>query len=136
MNLDDTVGSSFVDITKAPMTNILLVEDNLDMQTLLRDLLEWGGHQVMLGRTGQEGLEALQTAQLPPDLIISDLTMPYMDGLELFQAVRQNPKWAHIRFIIMSANPQDERLKSRQAGDLNGVLPKPFSLEELNRLLS
>ena len=118
------------------MTNILLVEDNIDMQILLRDLLEWGGHQVTPGRTGQEGLEALYAAEQPPDLIISDLTMPMMDGLELLQAVRQNPHWENIRFIIMSANPQDERLKSQVASGLHGILPKPFSLEELNRLLS
>jgi CheY-like chemotaxis protein len=118
------------------MTNILLVEDNVDMQNLLRDLLEWGGHNVSFGRTGQEGLQALYATPQPPDLIISDLVMPTMDGLELLQAVRQNPNWKHIRFIIMSANLQDERLKSHEANGLYGILPKPFSLEELNRLLS
>jgi len=117
------------------MTHILLVEDNVDMQMLLRDLLEWGGHQVIYGRTGEEGLQALRSAKSTPDLIISDLTMPTMDGLELLQAVRQNPNWARIRFIIMSANPQDERLQGHQANGLDGVLPKPFSLEELQRLL-
>lgn len=118
------------------MANILLVEDNIDMQGLLRDLLVWGGHDVAFGRTGQEGLEVLYAAPQPPDLIISDLTMPQMDGLELLQAVRQNPGWADIRFIIMSANPQDDRLKTHEADGLHGVLPKPFSLEELSRLLS
>jgi len=124
------------DYTGTPMTNILLVEDNIDMQILLRDWENWGGHRVIFGRTGQEGLEALYAAEQPPDLIISDLTMPNMDGLELLQAVRQNPRWENIRFVIMSANPQDERLKSHEANGLHGVLPKPFSLEELNRLLS
>lgn len=117
------------------MTNILLVEDNIDMQILLCDLLEWGGHQVIFGRTGQEGLEALNNSQPPPDLIISDLTMPMMDGLELLQAVRQNPNWKNIRFIIMSANPHDERLSTSEAYGLNGILPKPFSLDELNLLM-
>lgn len=117
------------------MSHILLVEDNMDMQTLLHDLLQWGGHQVSFGRTGEEGMEALYNAQPLPDLIISDLTMPAMDGLQLYQAVRQNPNWSHIRFIIMSANPQDERLQTDEAHGLNGVLPKPFSLEELQRLL-
>jgi CheY-like chemotaxis protein len=117
------------------MTNILLVEDNIDMQLLLRDLLEWGGHQVIFGRTGQEGLEALYNSQQAPDLIISDLTMPMMDGLELLRAVRQNPRWEHVRFIIMSANPHDERLSTPEADGLNGILPKPFSLDELNLLM-
>lgn len=117
------------------MTHILLVEDNMDMQTLLRDLLEWGGHQVIFGRNGEEGLAALHDAEPLPALIISDLTMPAMDGLQLLQAVRQNPNWSHIRFIIMSANPQDERLQTDEANGVAGILPKPFSLEELQRLL-
>lgn len=116
------------------MPSILLVEDNADMQILLRDLLEWGGHHVASGRNGVEGLELLQSADVPPEIIISDLTMPSMDGLELLRQVRCNPRWSHIRFIIMSANPYDNRLQSGQPG-LNGILPKPFSLEELNAVV-
>jgi two-component system, chemotaxis family, chemotaxis protein CheY len=118
------------------MTQILLVEDNIDMQLLLRDLLEWGGHRVLFGRTGQEGLEVMYSAEPPPDLIISDLTMPAMDGLELLQAVRQNPSWNDVRFVIMSANTMDERLNTDEANGLDGVLPKPFSLDELHRILT
>lgn len=117
------------------MPSILLVEDNPDMQTLLRDLLEWGGHRVAAGRNGQEGLEILQSSDVPPEIIISDLTMPAMDGLELLTRVRRNPRWANVRFFIMSANPYDYRLQNDQPG-LNGVLPKPFSLEELTAIVS
>lgn len=118
------------------MCHILLVEDNADMQNLLRDLLEWGGHSVVIGRSGKEGLDVLQMQRKMPDVIISDVTMPHMDGVAFLQAVRENPEWGGLPFILMSANPYDERLHSEVASYANGVLPKPFSLEELDQLLS
>jgi CheY-like chemotaxis protein len=117
------------------MASILLLEDHADMQAMLRELLEWDGHHVSFGRTGEEGLDVLQDTQRLPDLIISDLLMPMMDGLEFLVEVRKNPAWADIRFVIMSANPADERLTGPEAAGLDGILPKPFTVEELNRIL-
>lgn len=118
------------------MSHILLVEDNAAMQTLLCELLQWGGHTVITGRTGQEVLEALYEAQTLPELIISDLNMPRLDGLGLLEAVRKNPSWKRVAFIIMSANINDERLTSEVVSTLDGVIPKPFSLDDLNVVLS
>lgn len=117
------------------MCNILLVEDNADMHSLLRDLLEWGGHSVMSGRTGQEAMDVLKASPSAPDVIISDLTMPQMDGVTLLKQVRQNPSWSDVRFILMSANPHDARLQSVSNDGANGLLPKPFSLEDLNQII-
>lgn len=118
------------------MSHILLVEDNRDMQTLLCELLDYGKHTVLTGRTGVEALQVMnKTAQLP-ELIISDLNMPALDGLGLLAAVRQNPAWAKIAFVIMSANINDDRLTQEVINDLDGVIPKPFSLDDLNDVLS
>ena len=57
-----------------------------------------------------------------------------MDGVAFVQRVRQNPSWSHVRFIIMTANPHDERLKNKDFA-ISGILPKPFTLEQLNDLL-
>jgi CheY-like chemotaxis protein len=118
------------------MCRILLVEDNIDMQSLLRDLLEWGGHSVVAGRTGLEALDVLHMHHEMPDVIISDVTMPQMDGVAFLQAVRQNPNWVGLPFILMSANPYDERLNEDVLSHSNGVLRKPFSLEELDQILN
>jgi CheY-like chemotaxis protein len=117
------------------MSQILLVEDHIAMQGLLRELLEWGGHEVALSRTGQEALQLLQASGDLPEVIVSDLTMPHLDGVGLLQAVRQNPAWATVRFIMMSANILDERITPEAIDALDGVLPKPFSLEDFNALL-
>jgi CheY-like chemotaxis protein len=112
------------------MSTILLVEDHLDMQMLLKDLLILGGHEVLLARTGAEALEVLvDCGDLLPDIIISDVTMPIMDGYELLHAVRGEPLWANIRFVMMSANVADERLNA--VAGLDAIFPKPFSLDEL-----
>ncbi|MBI5670206.1 MAG: response regulator [Chloroflexi bacterium] len=119
------------------MANILLVEDNTDMRMLLREVLEWGGHQVACGRSGEEGLQTLVSAPAAPDLIISDLMMPGMDGIRFLREVRGNPHWSQVRFVMMSANPHDDRLQTAARHDgLDGVLPKPFSLEDLDAFLS
>ena len=117
------------------MSHILLVEDNADMQKLLCEMLEWGGHSVITGRTGQEALDALNKAKALPELIISDLNMPRLDGIGLLDAIRKNKEWKDIRFVIMSANVHDERLSSDVVRDLNGVIPKPFNLDDLGSIL-
>ncbi len=118
------------------MSHILLVEDNADMQQLLCEMLQWGQHKVMTGRTGQEALEVLYNTNDLPELIISDLNMPRLDGIGLLHAVRENPAWKQVAFIIMSANINDERLTPDIINSLTGVIPKPFNLDDLNVYLS
>lgn len=118
------------------MAHILLVEDNIAMQILLREMLEWGGHQVALGRTGEEAIQVLERCSELPELIVSDLNMPRMDGIELLSVVRHNPYWNDIRFIMMTANTYDDRLNPETTQYLDGVLPKPFGLEDLASLLN
>lgn len=118
------------------MTRVLLVEDNIEMQTILRELLEWGGHEVICGRTGIEGLEMLNSGGPAPDVIISDFNMPYMDGVAFLKHVRLNPAWAGTRFVMMSGTVDDDWMHNRDGlYGLSGVLPKPFTLDDLNRVL-
>lgn len=118
------------------MSHILLVEDNAAMQMLLCDMLIFGEHTVDAGRTGLEALDVLQKSATLPELIISDLNMPRLDGIGLLEAVRQDPRWKQIPFVIMSANIHDERLTDDILREVNGILPKPFSLDDLSGLLS
>lgn len=116
------------------MAHILLVEDNPEMRMMLCDLLEWGGHSVTAERSGEDALAAL-AGGAQPDVIISDLKMPGMDGLALLHHVRQNQEWAHIPFIMMSGNLTDSHLDHAPSLGIDGLLPKPFDLETLNRIL-
>lgn len=116
------------------MTNgerhILFVDDDPSMQKIIRHLLESRGVQVTTADDGRMALEIMQ-AGLVPDVIIADLEMPGMNGLELFRAVRANDAWIAIPFIVLTAH--DEKPVMRQALRLgvDDFLTKPVDGERL-----
>jgi two-component system, sensor histidine kinase and response regulator len=118
------------------MTTILLVEDNPDMLTMLTQVLEWGDeYKVIPGRSGLEGVDILSTLEILPDLIISDISMPEMDGLELLARVRSHPDWSSIPFVVMSARASADERRGAQERGADDFLVKPFSLEDFKRIL-
>lgn len=119
------------------MTTILLVEDNPDMLAMLTQVLEWDDdHKVIPGRSGLEGLDILNTVENLPDLIISDISMPEMDGLTFLDHVRGNPNWSNIPFVVMSARASSEERRSAQEKGADEFLVKPFALEDFQRILN
>ena len=107
---------------------ILLVEDNPDMRKHL-NLLFKDEYHIIEASEGKEGLELAQ--KLIPDLILSDLMMPQMDGQELLTELKKNEKTSHIPFIMLTANYEEEnRLKGLNIG-VDDYMLKPFSTDEL-----
>lgn len=107
---------------------ILLAEDNPDMREYILGILKQD-YQITTARDGKEALEKLQTDQF--DLIISDVMMPRMDGLELIKEVKQHDKWSQIPFIILTAlNNEEQRIDTLRTG-IDDYLSKPFNPEEL-----
>ncbi len=113
---------------QTPTTRILVVDDNNDMRAYLDRLLQ-PHFQVF---TATNGLDALQ--QLPaanPDLVLSDIMMPVMDGKTLLAELRQHPATQHIPVIFLSARAGEEaRIDGLEAG-ADDYLIKPFSANEL-----
>jgi CheY-like chemotaxis protein len=119
------------------MATILLVEDNPDMLAMLTQVLEWDkAHTVIPGRSGQEGLEILSRVDALPDLIISDISMPEMDGLTFLKRVRSSEHWSGIPFVVMSARASAEERRSAQENGAEDFLVKPFSLEDFQTVLN
>ena len=118
--------------------NILIVEDNPLQRTGLEDLLEtYDGRYQFNIRTAVNGLEGLeQIGQTVPDLIISDIMMPQMDGYQFLQAVRENPKWQHIPFIFLTAKgeKQDEFEGFRRGVD--EYIVKPYDSDDMIRFVT
>lgn len=108
---------------------ILVVEDNEVMLDGIRDVLEMADYRVIPALDGQQALEEMERE--PPDLIVSDIMMPRMDGYQLFSAVRANPKWIGIPVIFLTA--KDQRLDVRLGKQLgvDDYLTKPFEPEDL-----
>lgn len=110
---------------------ILVVEDDVNLLDGLRNILELEGYHVLTARDGVEGLELLYRQPQPPDLILSDIMMPRMDGLELLQAVRQEAKWLAIPFIFLTARGQTQDvLRAKQLG-VDDYIIKPYDPAEL-----
>ncbi|MHB9838017.1 response regulator [Paraburkholderia terrae] len=86
------------------MSNVLLVDDDLENLCALNLALESSGHHVILAGSGREAMDKL--AREPVQLIITDLEMPGMDGAELCRRVRCNPATALVPIIVLSAAPE------------------------------
>jgi PAS domain S-box-containing protein len=108
---------------------ILVVEDSPTQAGLIRLLLEGAGYQVDLAGNGREGLEKVQSS--PPDLIISDVLMPVMDGYAFCQAVKASEKTRRIPFVLLTQqNTPQDILRGLTLGADN-FIPKPFEDEKL-----
>lgn len=107
---------------------ILLVEDNKDMRNyILSHLKQY--FTVVEGENGSQGLE--KALENKPELIISDLMMPVMDGLQFLQEVRKNKIIHDIPFIMLTARADDEDRLSGYKAKADGYMTKPFNSEEL-----
>ncbi len=121
---------------RVPAT-LLLVEDEENLLYGLADLLllfegRYNLH-ILTAMNGREGLEVLQEYQ--PDLIISDIMMPQMDGYQFLQAVRQNSQWVHIPFIFLTAKGEKrDEFEGRRLG-VEEYIIKPYEPEDVLKLV-
>src|SRR5690606_35593081 len=115
------------------MATILLLEDNVELRTLLQQALELGDHSILSGSTGADGLRLLEAQPIAPDAIICDMNMSEMDGVTFIGHVRSNPKWANTFIIILSGKEASGETAKESGAD--AFMQKPFSVVALNRLL-
>ncbi len=107
---------------------VVLIEDDNDIAEAISYHLEKVGLQVKVARTGEEGLEAVRRGA---DLVLLDLNLPGMDGLEVCRLVRRQSTTAHLPIIIVSARADEvDRVLGLEMGADDYVV-KPFSLKEL-----
>ena len=107
---------------------VLLIEDDADIAEAIGYQMEKAGLQVRVARTGEEGLEAVRKGV---DLVLLDLNLPGMDGLEVCRMIRRQQATAHLPIIIVSARADEvDRVLGLEMGADDYVV-KPFSLKEL-----
>jgi two-component system, OmpR family, alkaline phosphatase synthesis response regulator PhoP len=109
--------------------NVLLIDDEPMLLTCLRLYLEDAGYRVTTATSGATALDGMQTNQ--PDVIVSDLYMPEMNGLEFCHRVRQNPEWQNIRLILLTASLEQAYLEQGICMQIESYLIKPFEAEDL-----
>ncbi|MCI6128758.1 hybrid sensor histidine kinase/response regulator transcription factor [Prevotella sp.] len=110
----------------------LVIEDNHDIAAFIGGQLA-GDYSVAYATNGNDGLQ--KTKDIVPDIIITDIMMPGMDGLELCRKIRSNKAINHIPIIIVTAKvSEQERIEGFEAG-ADAYLTKPFSMDELRTII-
>jgi DNA-binding response OmpR family regulator len=112
---------------------ILIIDDDLSLQAMLDMALRKENYTVVAAHDGQEGLELIETLQ--PDLIISDIMMPNMDGVEMFQYIKERLQDDGIPIIVMTAltpKPWFADLEAEGAA----IFQKPFEINKLVDLIN
>ena len=115
-----------------PRRTILVIEDEAKLRQLMQSALA-ADYEIATASNGSEGL--LQVKAVQPDLILLDLRMPEMDGLEVLARLKENRKTGGIPVIIVSAKGESDSLFAGQRAGAVDYLIKPFQLEELTRVI-
>ncbi|WP_373044572.1 response regulator [Vulgatibacter sp.] len=112
-----------------PLT-VLVVDDEFTIVETLAEILSWEGYRVVTAPNGREGLAALEKDV--PDLVLLDMMMPVMDGLQMLEEMRRRPEVRHVPVVLMTAAPM-QLPRGEQLYD--ALLLKPFGLDALTRTL-
>jgi two-component system cell cycle response regulator DivK len=108
---------------------VLVVEDNEKNARLTMAMLEAGGYRTRLAVDGNEGRDL--ALALTPDVIVTDLQMPGLDGLAMTRALRERPETRHIPIVAVSAHALNEHRQQALAAGCHGFLTKPFRFRAL-----
>nr|WP_218625207.1 response regulator [Sphingomonas sp. dw_22] len=115
---------------RRPVTKLILtVDDSASMRMLLKASLTAQGYRIESANDGQHGLERMH--EVKPDLLITDINMPRMDGFELIEAVRAETAFKGTPILVLSTEFSDEKkARAREAG-ATGWITKPFEATKL-----
>ena len=113
------------------MATILVVDDEKPVREFLVAAFEQEGHQVLEAWHGRQALAIIHDSSTPPDLVISDVMMPLVGGVELCRLLRADPSTADIPIVLMSA----AHPKASAGAAADAVIGKPFDLDTLEALV-
>jgi CheY-like chemotaxis protein len=123
------------------MARVLVVDDEDVLVEMLSSLVEDLGHQPLIAINGREALVSLSGQREPPALIIADVMMPQMNGIEFVKSIRKNPRYGQVPIILTSAagTPNDTGLadyfvaKPYNLNDLAGIIEQCINAQGLDR---
>jgi two-component system cell cycle response regulator DivK len=124
-------------VAEEPIATVLLVEDNEDNQFVYRTILEHFNYRVIVAGDGEEGVR--QAREVIPDVILMDVSIPVIDGLEATRMIKADPRTAAIPIVALTAHAlAEDRRRAAEAG-CDSYLSKPAEpkkvLAEVKRML-
>lgn len=109
----------------------LVVDDSLVVRSIIQNVLEPLGYEVLQAGNGEEALDLLDEHTATVDLVLLDWNMPVKDGYETIKSIKANDAHKHLCILMISTESEDEKIDQALAAGANGYLAKPFSEEEL-----
>ena len=106
------------------MKRILIVDDAITMRQLVAATLKSAGYEVVDARDGVDALKKLETGRF--NLIVSDVNMPNMDGMELIKTLKSDPKYKFIPIVVLTKEDSPEMKRKGQAAGAKAWVVKPF----------
>jgi len=116
------------------MRKILVVDDDPAIIRLLSTVLRYEAMKVVQTNQGEEALSLIEREK--PDLVLTDFSMPGINGMEICRRVKQNPRTAHIPVILMTGALTRTDCQQTLAQGVDGFLQKPFSVKQLLDLMN
>jgi len=111
------------------MKTVMTVDDSASMRQMVRVVLRGGGYEVIEAADGKEALAKLQGREL--HLILSDINMPNMDGLELTRQLRAMPQYKFVPIVLLTTESHPEKKQEGKAAGATAWIVKPFSPDQL-----
>ena len=116
------------------MRTILVIEDEHSVRVNLVELLESEGYNVLSAKNGEEGYTTAITCE--PDLILSDIRMPVLNGIELLKKLQLNISTAMIPFIFLTAKTEMQDMREGMANGADDYIAKPFQIDDVLNAIS
>jgi threonine synthase len=120
---------SALEQVRRDLSRVLVIEDNMDAARLVQRVLQAkGDFLVELAHDGAEGLRKIK--QNPPDLVITDIMMPNLDGFQIIEAINSNQELSHIPIIVLTAKELTAAERERLSGQIEALLQKGSTMDE------
>lgn len=113
------------------MVKVMVVEDDMTLLENMSFELEMRGYDVMTASDGRSALDTLNAEAQPPDIIISDIAMPDMDGFQLLEQVRANPAWNNVPVLFVTAFSSANSMRIGKELGVDDYIVKPFQMDDL-----
>ena len=110
---------------------VFIVDDNEDLLKTLRILLDRNNFDVMVATNGKQALQVLQDAERVPDVIISDIMMPELNGYDFFKTVSRELRFSHVPFIFLTARSSKADVRLGKMLGADDYITKPFNTKDL-----
>jgi DNA-binding response OmpR family regulator len=108
---------------------ILIVDDEPNIVISLEFLLEREGYRVLIARDGQEAIDAITRDK--PAMVLLDVMLPKLSGYDVCQRIRQNPDWADVKVVMLTARGREVEIAKGLALGADAYVTKPFSTRDL-----